>query len=62
MSAGGDLLLFVNNDMRFDPGFVAALVEPLERDKEIFATDGMQFNWDGSVRGHLVYRPRNTFT
>ena len=35
MSAGGDLLLFVNNDMRFDPGFVAALVEPLERDKEI---------------------------
>jgi GT2 family glycosyltransferase len=59
MSAGGDLLLFVNNDMRFDPGFVAALVEPLERDKEIFATDGMQFNWDGSVRGHLAARLTN---
>ena len=57
--AGGDLLLFVNNDMRFDPGFVAALVAPLEKDKEIFATDGMQFNWDGSVRGHLAARLTN---
>ena len=54
--ARGDLLLFVNNDMRFDPGFVAALVEPLERDEKIFATDGMQFNWDGTDRGHLAAR------
>jgi GT2 family glycosyltransferase len=54
--AGGDLLLFVNNDMRFDPEFIAALVEPLERDDEIFATDGMQFNWDGTVRVHLAAR------
>jgi GT2 family glycosyltransferase len=58
-TAGGDLLLFVNNDMRFDPGFVAALVEPLEKDEEIFATDGMQFNWDGTVRGHLAARLTN---
>jgi GT2 family glycosyltransferase len=55
-TASGDLLLFVNNDMRFDPGFVAELVEPLERDEEIFATDGMQFNWDGTVRAHLAAR------
>ncbi len=54
--ARGDLLLFVNNDMRFDPGFVAALVEPLERDEQVFATDGMQFNWDGTVREHLAAR------
>ncbi len=54
--AGGDFLLFVNNDMRFDPGFVAALIEPLEKNEEIFATDGMQFNWDGSERGHLAAR------
>src|SRR6267143_3761121 len=54
--ARGDLLLFVNNDMRFDPGFVAALFEPLEKDEEIFASDGMQFNWDGTVRGHLAAR------
>jgi GT2 family glycosyltransferase len=58
-NAKGDLVLFVNNDMRFDPGFVAALVEPLDRDKEIFATDGMQFNWDGTVRGHLAARLAN---
>jgi len=57
--ARGDLLLFVNNDMRFDPGFVAALVEPLERDAEVFATDGMQFNWDGTVCEHLAARLTN---
>jgi len=57
--AKGEMLLFVNNDMRFDPGFVATLVEPLERDEEIFAADGMQFNWDGSVRGHLAARLTN---
>jgi GT2 family glycosyltransferase len=54
--AAGDLLLFVNNDMRFDPGFVAALVEPLERDEDVFATDGMQYNWDGTIREHLAAR------
>jgi GT2 family glycosyltransferase len=57
--ARGDLLLFVNNDMRFAPGFVAALVEPLENEEEIFATDGMQFNWDGTVQGHLATRLTN---
>ena len=54
--AAGDFLLFINNDMRFDPGFVAALVEALWRNDEIFASDGMQFNWDGSERGHLATR------
>ena len=54
--AAGDFLLFINNDMRFDPGFVAALLEPMQENKEIFATDGMQFNWDGSERGHLATR------
>jgi len=57
--AKGDLLLFVNNDMRFDQEFVSALVEPFERDEEIFATDGMQFNWDGTARGHLAARLTN---
>jgi GT2 family glycosyltransferase len=54
--AAGDFLLFVNNDMRFDPGFVTALVAPLKSNEEIFATDGMQFNWEGSERGHLATR------
>jgi GT2 family glycosyltransferase len=57
--ASGDLLLFVNNDMRFDPGFVAALVEPLQTEPEIFATDGMQFNWDGTVPAHMASRLTN---
>jgi GT2 family glycosyltransferase len=55
-SATGDFLLFINNDMRFDPRFVAALVEPLQENAMMFATDGMQFNWDGSERGHLAAR------
>lgn len=54
--AAGDFLLFINNDMRFDPSFVAALVESLGKNEENFATDGMQFNWDGSERAHLATR------
>jgi GT2 family glycosyltransferase len=54
--AGGDFLLFVNNDMRFDPNFVSTLLKPLEEDETIFATDGMQFNWDGTEKGHLALR------
>src|ERR1700732_3127327 len=52
--ATGDFLLFANNDMRFDPGFLAAQLKPLKSNETIFATDGMQFNWDGSERGHLA--------
>jgi GT2 family glycosyltransferase len=55
-TAKGQMLLFINNDMRFDPGFVAALAKVLEADNSIFATDGMQFNWDGTSRGHLATR------
>ena len=54
--ANGEFLLFVNNDMRFDPEFVEELVAPLRRDEEIFCTDAMQFSWDGTERGHLAAR------
>jgi|SRR5208283_2735475 len=54
--AGGSFLLFVNNDMRFDSGFVAALLEPFSSDNRIFATDGMQYNWEGTKAGHLAVR------
>jgi len=57
--ASGDFLLFINNDMRFDPGFVAALLQTLESNEAIFAADGMQFNWDGSERGHMAARLAN---
>jgi GT2 family glycosyltransferase len=54
--AEGQFLLFVNNDMRFDPGFVAALLEPFSSDNRIFATDGMQYYWEGSEPAHLAAR------
>jgi GT2 family glycosyltransferase len=54
--SSGDFLLFVNNDMRFDERFVSRLVDRLARDEAIFAVDGMQYNWDGSVQGHLATR------
>jgi GT2 family glycosyltransferase len=57
--AAGDFLLFVNNDMRFDREFVAALVEPLLKGDEIFSTDGMQYDWEGTAPGHLAARLTN---
>ena len=54
--ATGDFLLFANNDMRFDPEFVAALVNALVQDKNIFATDGMQYSWEGYTPGHTATR------
>jgi GT2 family glycosyltransferase len=54
--ANGPFLLFVNNDMRFDIGFVAALLEPFSSDDRIFATDGMQFYWTGSKAAHMAVR------
>jgi GT2 family glycosyltransferase len=58
--ATGELLLFVNNDMRFDPNFIAALVAALHSDENLFAAGGMQFNWDGTERGHLATRLTNS--
>jgi len=54
--AEGDFFLFLNNDMRFDREFVAALTSQIEEEEGIFATDGTQFNWDGSEKGHLATR------
>jgi GT2 family glycosyltransferase len=50
--ANGSLLIFVNNDMRFDPGFVEALVTPLMLDSDTFATDARQFDWSGTRAIH----------
>jgi GT2 family glycosyltransferase len=55
-SASGDFLLFVNNDMRFDPGFVSALLAPFSSGDRLFATDGMQFDWEGAIAAHLAVR------
>jgi len=55
-AAKGDLLLFLNNDMRFDPEFVAALALPFAGDGDIFATDGMQYPWEGGDPVHTATR------
>ena len=54
--AAGQFLLFVNNDMRFDTGFVSTLLGPFSSDNRIFATDGMQYYWEGSKPAHLAVR------
>jgi GT2 family glycosyltransferase len=54
--ASGEFLLFVNNDMRFDPDFVKALLEPLLNDAHAFASDGLQYDWHGSKAVHLATR------
>jgi len=55
-AAKGELLLFLNNDMRFDPEFVAALALPFASDRGIFATDGMQYPWEGGDPVHTSTR------
>jgi GT2 family glycosyltransferase len=54
----GSILIFVNNDMRFDPLFVEALVSPLVRCENIFATDARQFDWSGENEIHTATRLR----
>lgn len=55
-AARGDILVFVNNDMRFDPMFVERLVEPIIRDEGVFATDACQFSWNGEDQLHGASR------
>jgi GT2 family glycosyltransferase len=45
--AMGQLLLFLNNDMRVDQDFVGRLVGELVRAPDIFCVDGMQYDWEG---------------
>lgn len=43
-----DVLVFLNNDMHVDPGFLRALVAPIVRG-DCAATTAKMFSWDGSV-------------
>ena len=52
--AAGELLLFLNNDMRFHEQFIGCMVEELLRDPEIFAVDALQYDWEGNRQVHLV--------
>lgn len=45
--ARGNVLLFLNNDMRFDGRFVESLFNVLDRQADVFACDALQYDWNG---------------
>lgn len=51
-SASGDVLVFVNNDMRFEPDFLVRLIRPFQRRESLFATDARQLSWAGTRQVH----------
>jgi len=55
-AAKGELLLFLNNDMRFDREFVLSMTAGLVEDKDIFAVDAVQYDWAGCKPVHLATR------
>jgi GT2 family glycosyltransferase len=57
-AAHGEIVVFVNNDMRFAPDFVRELVLPLFQDPQLFATDARQWDWTGHREIHLATRLR----
>ena len=57
-AANGEIVVFVNNDMRFAPNFVQELVFPLFHDSQLFATDARQWDWGGHRELHLATRLR----
>ncbi len=56
--ARGEYLIFLNNDMRFPPDFVGALVAILQERNDAFAADARQLDWDGLRQIHLATRLR----
>jgi GT2 family glycosyltransferase len=54
--ANGEVIVFLNNDMRFDPLFIEELVTPLLEDPKVFSTDARQLNWEGDREIHLAPR------
>jgi len=50
--ATGELLLFLNNDLRLQGDFIRTLAAPLIEDPTLFAADGLQWDWEGRVRVH----------
>ena len=50
--ATGDFIFFVNNDMRFEKNCILELVKEITKDKDIFAVDPLQYNWEGTEITH----------
>src|SRR5437667_3623629 len=55
-AATGELLLFVNNDMRFHEEFVASMVCEILRNDDVFTVDALQYDWKGEDIVHLATR------
>src|SRR5881397_2104043 len=57
--AKGELLFFVNNDMRFEPDCVGRLARALAADDTLFAADPTQRSWDGArvIHGRTRFVP-----
>lgn len=51
-AASGDVVLLLNNDMRFDRELIRHMVGELVRDPKIFAVDAKQLDWDGTRAVH----------
>lgn len=47
-AANGEILLLLNNDMRFERDFVLNMVEQIALDSNVFAVDAVQYDWEGS--------------
>ena len=54
--ANGEIVVFLNNDMRFDPAFIEELVGPFLADPAVFSTDARQLSWEGDREIHLASR------
>lgn len=47
-TAGGEVLAFLNNDMRVAPDWLRALVAPLQAETEVACTGGLILDWEGT--------------
>ncbi|MBN1656835.1 MAG: glycosyltransferase family 2 protein [Anaerolineae bacterium] len=54
-TAAHDLLLFLNNDMYFAPGFIAPLLAPFDAHSDLFAVGAQMWNWQGQFQAGRVY-------
>ncbi len=55
-AAAGELVLFLNNDMRFHESFVDSLAFSMAQDPDIFSVDALQYDWAGTKPVHLATR------
>lgn len=55
-AAAGELVLFLNNDMRFHVAFVDSMALSLAQDPDVFSVDAVQYDWAGTKPVHMATR------